>query len=205
MRKYLFIVSLAFTFAACGPSTRIEQSWRDPNTVVNTAEIHKFVVAALLKNESVRRNTEDQMTALYPGKAVQSYMIFGTKELEQGKEDYYAKKLTADGYDGVVLLSLIRVEKEQRYVPGSYPSYYGTWWGYYGHAWGTYYDPGYYTTDKTYYVEVTVYSLKDNSNKLIWSGITSTINPDNSNDPNKMFESVIKVVDKRMRKEGFLK
>ena len=63
-----------------------------------------------------------------------------------------------------------------------------------------YYDPGYYTTDKTYYVEVNVYSTRKDG--LIWSGVTSTMNPTSRSD---LFGSVINAVNKRMRKEGFLK
>jgi hypothetical protein len=190
---------MVITMFACGPTTQIVQSWRDPQVVVDTSDIHKFVVAALLKNETIRRSSEDQMAALYPGKAVQSYVIFGTAELKES-EEFYSQKLKSEGYDGVVVMRLVKVDKDTRYVPGSYPAYYGTWRGYYGYAWPNYYDPGYYTTDKTFFVEVNVYSLK--RDKLIWSGITSTINPTSGD---QLFTGVVKTVNQKMKQEGFIK
>lgn len=139
------------------------------------------------------------MAALYPGKAIPSYTVFSNKALDKS-DDEYKRFLQTSGYDGIVIMRLAKVEQDKRYVPGTYPTYYGTWWGYYRYAWPMYYDPGYYTTDKTYYVEVNVYSEKKEG--LIWSGITSTMNPTNSND---LFSSVIKAVNKRMKQEGFLR
>jgi hypothetical protein len=198
MKKNLVIAILIASIVSCGPSTKIVNSWRDPNTVVNTSELHKFVVAALLKNEATRREVEDKMAALNPGKAVPSYQVFGTTPLTQ-TDDVYMKKLKDDGYDGIVIMRLAKVDKDQRYVPGNSPTYYGSWRGYYGNAWGGYYDPGYYTTDKTFYVEVNVYSLP--KDKLVWSGVTSTINPSSGQ---SLFDGVISAVEQKMKDEGFL-
>ncbi|KAI9452609.1 hypothetical protein F5148DRAFT_1289528 [Russula earlei] len=198
MKRIIFVITVLTAMVSCGPTTTIEKSWRDPDVTVNTASVHKFVVAALLRNEAVRRSTEDQMAALYPGKAVPSYSVLGSKELTD-PEDVYKQRFQQQGYDGVVILRLVNVDKEQRYVPGTYPAYYGSWWGYYRYAWPTFYDPGYYTTDKTYYVEVNVYSLT--RNRLIWSGITSTINPSSRD---QLFGDVIKTVSKKMKQQGFV-
>jgi hypothetical protein len=202
MKKNILLIPAFFMLAAlfegCGPSTQIVNSWRDPEVVIHTNELHKFVVAALLKNESVRRATEDKMASFNPGKAIPSYQIFGTTAIKESDE-YYMNKLKHEGYDGVVILRLTKVDNDSRYVPGSYPAYYGSWRGYYGVAWGGYYDPGYYTTDKTYYVEVNVYSLP--RDKLVWTGITSTINPSSGDE---LFTGVIKTVQQKMKDEGFL-
>jgi len=197
--QFIFsLLSFQFMLTACGPSTKIVNSWRDPDVVVHTNELHKFVVAALLKNESVRRATEDKMASFNPGKAIPSYQIFGTTAIKENDE-YYMNKLKQEGYDGIVILRLTKVDKDSRYVPGTYPAYYGSWRGYYGAAWGGYYDPGYYTTDKTFYVEVNVYSLP--RDKLVWSGVTSTINPSSGDE---LFTSVINTVQQKMKEEGFL-
>ena len=198
MKKNIFLLVLVGSLAACGPGTKIVNSWRDPTVVVNTAALNKFVVAALLKNEGVRRKTEDKMAALNPAKAVQSYIAFGPNELKES-DNFYMSKLKNDGYDGIVILRLVKQEKETRYVPGSYPTYYGSWRGYYGAAWGGYYDPGYYATDKTYFVEINVYSVP--KDKLIWSGTTSTVNPANGD---QMFDEIVDAVERKMKSEGFL-
>lgn len=200
MRKLIFIVLiLGICASSCSPTTQIVNSWRDPDATVHIADIHKFVVAALLKNESTKRSTEDDMAKLFPGKAVQSYKVFGSGELREG-EDFYKQKLIDGGYDGIVIMRLVKVEKDQYYVPGSYPAYYGGWWGYYHYAYPGFYDPGYLATDKTFYVETNVYSTK--RDKLIWTAITSSVDPSGRED---LFDKVAKKVADKMKSEGFLK
>src|SRR5579872_5260023 len=118
----LFIISLA----ACGTGTHIVNSWRDPDVVIDTADIHQFVIAALLKNQTVRRQVEDEIAAQFPGKAVQSYKELGEGELKDDESEYN-QKLKNDGFDGIVMMRLVDVSKSTRYVPGTYPMYYGSW------------------------------------------------------------------------------
>ena len=196
----IILINAALLFlVACGPSTHIVDSWRDPSIVVDTSEVHKFVVAALLKNPAIRRQVEDNMAALFPEKAVQSYKVLGDGDLKDD-EEMYNQRLKRDGFDGIVLMRLVDVSKSTRYVPGSTPVYYGSWRRYWGYSWSGFYDPGYYTTDKSYDVEVTVFSLK--KNKLIWTANTTTINPP---DRGELFADVSKAVLQRMKKEGFLR
>jgi hypothetical protein len=201
--KNNFLTGLAMTFAvilaSCSASTRITSSWRDPGVSIDTNSIHRFIVAALLKNQSIRRQVEDNMVALFPGKAVQSYKEFGMDSLKEN-DDVYNQRLKSEGYDGFVVMRLVDVQKQQYYVPGNYPAYYGNWRGFWMYSWTGFYDPGYYQTDKNYEVEVTVYSLK--RNKLIWTATTNTINPRGGVE---LFGNVSKVIYKKMEKEGFLK
>jgi hypothetical protein len=199
MRRSCLVICLLCLLAACGTQTHIIDSWRDPAVSVDTANIHQFVVAALLKNNTTRHLVEDDMAARFPGKAVQSYKILGDAELRDS-EDVYNQKLKAAGFDGVVMMQLVDVNKRTRYVPGTSPYYYGSWRRYWGYSWGGFYDPGYYTTDKVFDVEVTVFSLK--RDKLIWTATTSTIDPPGRQE---LFSSVGKAVLDRMSKEGFLK
>ncbi len=199
MHKYILIIVILAGLLSCGTSTKIVHSWRDPDVVINTATSNKFVVAALLKNEAVRRRTEDLMSFYYPQKAVSSYKELGIAALKESQE-YYDKKLKSEGFDAVVVMRLVREDKNLEYIPGIYPEYYNKWTTYYNYAWPGYYDPGDYAIEKKYYVEVNVYSLV--RYKLVWSGTTSTINPSGSDD---LFDNVIATVNERMKKEGFLK
>lgn len=198
MTRYCSLGLFILALVACGTNTHIVNSWRDPNVTVDTANIHNFVVAALLKNQTIRHQVEDDMVALFPSKAVQSYKIFGDADLTE-KDDVYNERLKKDGYDGIVMMRLVSVDKSTRYVPGMYPMYYGSWWRYWRYSWGGFYDPGYYTTDRSYDVEVTVYSLK--RDKLIWAANTNTINPAGREE---LFNNVAKTVLDRMKKERFL-
>ncbi len=195
----IIAATLIFVSLASCNSTKIVSSWRDPEVVVSSAQMNKFIVAALLKNQAVRRRTEDLMASYYPGKAVQSYKELGETELKENN-DFYNQKLKGEGFDGIVVMRLLAVDKDKRYVPGNYPLYYRSWGFYYGTAWSGFYTPGYYTTDKVFNVEVNVYSFK--RDKLVWSAITSTINPAGRDE---LYDGVIKTVKRKMKKEGFLK
>jgi hypothetical protein len=196
--KQIIFISLIFaSLVSCNP-TRIVTSWRDPEATINSSQLNKFVVAALLKNQTVRRRTEDIMASYFPGKAVQSYKELGEAALPENN-DVYDKKLKAEGFDGIVIIRLLQVDRDKRYVPGDFPGYYRSWGFYYGAAWSGF-TPGHYTTDKIYDIEVNVYSFK--RDKLIWSATTSTVNPE---DRDELYDGVIRSVKSRMEKEGFLK
>lgn len=197
MLRFSLLLSCIVVLLSCGPTTHIVNSWRDPDVTVDTSKLHKFVVAALLKNPTVRHQVEDDMAARFPGKAVPSYQELGDKEL-QDPDDMYNAKLKRDGFDGIVVMRLVDVNNTTRYVPGAYPQYYGSWRRYWVYSWGGFYDPGYYTTDKRYDVEVTVYSLR--RDKLIWTANTTTVNPPTG----ELFNDVSQAVLNRMKKEGFL-
>lgn len=199
--KTIFPAAVALLLLAACSSTRIVNTWRDPSVTVNTAKINKFLVAALLRNETVRRQVEDQMASEVPGKAVQSYKEFGLKELKESDDNYNAK-LKADGFDGIVMMRIASIDSSTRFVQGGYPEYpwyYGGWRRFWGVSWTGYYEPSYYTTDKIYNIEITVYSLKND--KLIWSAISTAVNPSHDS---KAFKNIAREVYRKMKQEKFL-
>jgi hypothetical protein len=158
-------------------------------------------VVALLKDETGRRKAEDEMAGYLNGKGVVSYNYLDNN-ISSKNEDAIIDKIKADGFDGAVTMRLIDVDKEQVYTPGnisSYPIYYRRFSGYYYRNWAYYSTPGYYSTTKTYTVETNVYSIKED--KIIWTGLTKTTDPDGVD---KMTQEIVKVVYKRMVKEGFI-
>ena len=84
------------------------------------------------------------------------------------------------GCDAVFVIALLDVMAIETYQPGRayYPmSYgmYGSYYGYYNHYYPMVYSPGYYTTDKTYYIETNFYDLE--SDQLLWSIQSEAYNP----------------------------
>ena len=138
------------------------------------------------------------MTINNPQKAMPSYKEWGSGILQE-EISRYNEDLRKRGFDAVVILRLVQVDKMHPYQHGIYPAYYNTWKEYYNFAWESYYHPSNYVIKKTYYVEVNVYYLLQN--KLVWSGITSTLNPSGSDE---LFDDVISTVKEKMKKEGFL-
>ncbi len=202
MKKITFstFIILIIICSSCS-STRIASSWREPDKTVVIEKLNKVLVVALFKDETSRHRAEDQMASYLSGKGIVSYNYLSAS-FNKENEEYLRKKIKLDGFDGAVTMRLVDVDQEKIYTPGNttyYPTYYRSFTGYYYRIWSNYTTPGYYSTTKTYTIETNVYSIKED--KIIWSGITETTNPDGLK---KMTEEVVQVVYKKMVKEGFV-
>jgi hypothetical protein len=198
MKKIIFAI-LALSLLVSCTSTEIVSSWKDPATTISGNQIDKILFIALVKNESYRRVIEDKLVALSKGKGVASYTFVTGSNLTKTDKEAITQRLKADGIDLIVIMRLLDVKAETRYVPGSGMYGYGGYWGGYSYAAPMYYTPGYYTTDKKYLVETNVYSVKQD--KLVWSGTTSSMNP------SKIETTTAEIADaviEKMTKEGFL-
>ncbi len=202
MKKIIFSITIiGFIVIASCTSTRIDSSWREPNKQIVINKLNKVLVVALLKNEVSRRVAEDQMVAFLKGKGVVSYSYLDT-DFNKKNEREIREKIKEDGFDGAVTMSLVDVDKERNYTPGNisaFPEYYRTFSQYYYRNRSYYSNPGYYSITKTYSVETNIYSIKED--KIIWFGLTKTIDPAGVD---KMTEEIAKVVYKKMIKEGFI-
>jgi uncharacterized protein YqkB len=199
MKKLLLPVMLLLI--SCS-STKIVSSWCEPNKEIKISNLNKVLVVALFKNETSRHKAEDQMVSYLNGKAIQSYNYFKSN-FNRNNEEAIRAKIKNDGFDGAVTMRLIDVDKEKVYTPGEtnfYPMYYRSFSGYYFNRWNYNTTPGYYETTKTFVVETNVYSI--NMEKIIWTALTETTNPDGLE---KLTNEVAKVVYKQMLKEGFVK
>jgi len=166
MKTKTFIsVCIIGLMIACSPATQITKSWTDPSWKSgSTMPFKKVLVVAPFKDASSRRIAEDKIVAsITKVEAVPSYNYIQPADTVQGKLDQKMKK---DGFDGIILMRLTDVNKSVSYNQGTS---YGGWYGY------RYSTPGYYSEDKTFYVETNFYSL--DQKKLLWSGTTSTLNP----------------------------
>ena len=204
MKKIIFAF-IAISFLVSCTSTEIVSSWKDPATTISANQIDKILFIALVKNETYRRVVEDKLVALSKGKGVASYTFVTGSNLSKTDKEAITQRLKADGVDLIVIMRLVDVKDETRYVPGSTMSGYGGmpgyggYWGGYGYAAPIYYTPGYYTTDKKYLVETNVYSV--DQDKLVWSGTTSSMNP------SKIDTTTAEIADaviEKMKDEGFL-
>ncbi len=202
MKKYNIILAVIFlaTFASCG-STKITSSWREPDKEITINKLNKVLIVALLDNETSRRKAEDQMVAYLNGKGLVFYNYLN-ESFNEKDEGAIRNKIRDDGFDGAVTMRLVDVDKEEIYTKGNfslYPNYNRNFSEYYFRNRQNFYTPGYYSTTKTYIVETNVYSIKEN--KIIWSGLTKTIDPKGIK---KMTGEIAKVVYRKMIGEGFI-
>jgi hypothetical protein len=192
----LSLILIGLMLASCS-STKLEKSWADPSfNAATTQPFKKVLIFAPLKDAASQRTAEDKIAAQFKEKsaAVPSYTYLQPSDTNQTVLD---QKLIKDGFDGVISMQLKEVEKSTSYVQGTtYGGYHG-YRGYYGYG---AYSPGYYTEDKTFFVETNLYSIRDN--KLLWSGTTSSINPSKFD---KTIDEIIYTVKYELQKKGYIK
>ena len=192
----ILLASLIF-LAACGPTTKIEKTWTDPSVSSSTiSPFQKILFVALLKDESTRRMVEDRLVKQSGGRGVASYNFLLPGDSKENEKEV-AERLRQNGFDGAVVMRLANVEKNADYVPGNS---YGGWYGYYWLAYPDYNNSGYYSGNKVYYIETNIYSVSPN--KLLWSGVTSTVNPSRTEN---MVDDITRVIKKKLKEEGLMK
>jgi len=184
----LLSIAVALGFAACAGSTTIEQSWKAPNLA--PSNLRNVVTVYISRDGTMRRRVEDSMTqrlAHMGVRAVPAYSILSDDDLKD--RDRAKAKLVAGGYDGVVALRLVGKETRLVATPPTFDGYWGT-------AWPGAYDPGYLSTETVVRVETNVFSLADN--KLVWSGLSKTVDP---NTMRSTIDDVTKVVAKALENQ----
>jgi hypothetical protein len=191
MKKHLngfaAVIAVVLLSVSCGPSQRVTSSWKNPS-YEQGKRYTKVFIAALTHNQQVRVDLENNMAAAAQARGlsvVKSQDIFPpsfTKDKGPDK-DVMLNRVRELGCDLIFTTTLIDRKSEARYVPGTAYPYvpyrmYGMGFrGYYNYWWPFMYDPGYYTTEKTYTMEGNLFDVQ--SELLIWSVQTESYNPSN--------------------------
>ncbi len=180
----LSIVTLTIYLVSCGSSQKITSSWVNKEADL-TKKYSAVFILAMTQNQAARNIVETDLAKEAVAKGYKVYKSSEyftpqfTKESAPTKETILAKA-TELGCDAIFTVSLVDKTSETRYVPGtvSYAPYsrYGYGFGgYYGYMSPTMYSPGYYTTDKTYFMEANLFDAA--SEKLVWSAQSEAYDP----------------------------
>jgi len=190
MKKTSFPVLffLAFYLLSCGASQKITSSW--VNKDIPAKKYTSIFVMALSQNQSARNIVESDLANAIAAKgykvskSTEYFTPQFTKESAPTKEAVLAK-VAQLGCDAIITVGLVDKTSETRYVPGSsvtvgYSPYmgYGAGYGfggYYGYMGSTMYNPGYYTTDKTYFMEANIFDAA--TEKMLWSAQSEAYDP----------------------------
>jgi hypothetical protein len=181
----LFLVAALVVLASCGTSQKVTSSWVDPHYQKGQRKYHKIFIAAVVNNKSVRTSLENDLANAARSRGyevVTSLEVYGpsfTKDNTPSREEMIGKIRTV-GCDLIFTVTLVDKLSESRYVPGT-NSY--SPWSAYGYGFRGYYnywspymsDPGYYTTDKAYFMEGALFDAA--SENMIWSVQTEAYNP----------------------------
>lgn len=199
MKLKVLIPAILFALMiACSPSTKLVNTWLDPSLTPETVQPFKNVlVIARIKDETSNRVAEDKIVANLKVPASPSYAFLLPSDTNTVAVD---EKLKKAGFDGLIAMRLTDVNQTLNYQQGS-GGYYG---GYYGGRPGGYYGyygtPGYYTEDRTFYVETSIFSLE--TGKLMWSGTTASLNPTQLD---QTLDEIIYAIKTELTKKGLIK
>lgn len=191
-------VVAAVLLAGCAPSTHLVNSWKDPTA--GSTRFKKVLAVCACKDAGIRRTVEDRLAAAIKG-SEPSYSVLSDEQLAD--PDRAKAAIRDGGFDGVVIMRLVSVDKSATYVPGQayvvpagYRSMYGGW-GYGGYGgYGTVYDPGYVREDQLVNFDTNIYSVAED--KLLWASRSQTDNPSSVN---QMIDEIIAETAKEMKRQ----
>ncbi len=194
MKTRLAVVFLLVT-CACA-STKMTKAWVYPER--GPLQFESVMALVLVQDSLIRRNGEDVLVEqIRQADAVASYTFLPESDLAD--EDKVRAAVVKSGVEAIIVMRPIYDEQETRYVPGSYPTYYHSFYGYYGWAYPVVYSPGYFKQDRLVGIETNIYDTADG--KLVWSGMSETTNPKNTR---KTIADTAKAVRSAMKKHGFI-
>ena len=209
IKKYILpftvtIFSFIF-FPSCGSTTtEIIGEWSQDE--YKTGTIDKLLVLGIVdqKKPLLKRRFEDGLVDAFKGggtdaSASMDYMPYDEIIDSTSFEKYFKDH----EFDAVLVSRLVGVDKERKVEAGfAYTIPYGSYYGFYGH----YYASVQYANSSSYLsknvvvvLETNLYETKDK--RLIWSGISETIDPDKASD---VIKSLGAVLSDKLSSEGFL-
>ncbi|WP_127132429.1 hypothetical protein [Pseudoflavitalea rhizosphaerae] len=173
------------TLASCS-STELLSSWKAENA--NLKQYNKVLVVGLTgnKDRSIRDNVESAMVNSLKANnvnAVAASETYGPKAFEKMSDADVVSKVKSNGYDGIVILTLLDKEKEKYYTPGRvsytpYFTYYSRYWRSWRTMYNRVYEPGYYSNTTNYVLEANLYNVTED--RLEYSAQTRSFDPGNA-------------------------
>src|SRR5215217_15507 len=186
LTSMFLLIACSILLYTCSPSTRITGSWVEPSAQGQPFQGKRVFIASLTRNMELRTKLENTLAEQATKRGISVI-----KSTEHFSPDFYQKipeekallqQIRNSGANAILTVSLINKESETRYVPGtrtyspfSYYRWYGGFYSYFNYWRPSLYEPGYYVTDKTYFMETNLYDIK--TNRLIWSAQSETMNP----------------------------
>ena len=199
---FLMLFSLLF---CSGAKTDIIGEWQEEN--YQKGNIDKVLILGIVNKDKplLRRNFEDGMS-----KAFENAGISATPSMDHMPYDRTIDSTTFEKYfkdldvDAVVVSRLVGIDQSRNYKAGYlYTIPFSNYYGFYGYYYaGIQYanSSGYLSQNVVVVLETNIYNTKDE--KLIWSGISETVDPQKASDVIKSFG---KELVSKLKSEGYFK
>ena len=180
----LVLISLSL-ISGCS-STRVVASWHDDS--YSGGNFGKPVILSTAKQQIIRAKLEDELVRglrTIGVEGVQSYRLF--PEPATLNPEMVKNLLPGTDRNAILVVHLVNIDKETVVVPGrtdiyptggayAMPAYYNRFGTYYAQSYSVVSSPGYSYESNIYKVETNLYAA--DTEKLIWSVITETEDPD---------------------------
>ena len=205
---------LAISFCSCSSSSmRIMATWVNPKEKPNPQPgKHKIFIFVMTQNYDAQVNLENDLATAAAEKGiltVKSNDAFGpilTVD-KLPKTEVLLKAIRDLGCDGIFTVAVVDQTEQTHYVQGGYSSgvfvpyagYGYTYSGYYAYT-PAFYSPGYYTTDKTYFIESNLFNA--DSEQMLISMQSKVVNPP---DIVKASKQYTKMLVTELQAHGFMK
>jgi hypothetical protein len=200
-------------FSSCSNSSmRIMATWVNKKDMpVPQPGKHKIFIFVMTQNYDVQLNIENDLAAAAEAKGiktVKSIDAFGPiLTLDKlPKTDVLLKAIRDLGCDGIFTVALVDQTEKTHYVQSSssgvfvpYAGYGYYYSGYYAYT-PSFYSPGYYTTDKTYFVESNLFNAI--TEKLLISMQSKVVNPPTVIKASKQYTQMLVT---ELQNQGFMK
>ena len=178
---------------------RITSSWVNSDKFVTANKMFKTIFISVITSDlELRTKMENEMaiSAERHGysviKSINKFPIVASgKNITKDEALEIIRKV---GADAIITTSVIDEKSETRYVYGSVsysPRFYGGYRGYYSGVYSTwgYANPGYYRTDKTYFLETNVFDVATEA--TLWSCQSEVYNPTNIEHSSKQYTKLL--------------
>jgi hypothetical protein len=184
---------------------KFTSTWKAPEAAGVSFAGKKVGALIISDDQDLRVSGEEalvrELAAIGLPQGVASYRIVPREELRDPDKakGWYEKA----GVEGVVSMRLVKADTRQTWTPSTWTSSsYNSLWGYYGYGWSSVYvyDPGSTRKETVAIVETLVFSVPQN--KLLWAGVTETINPKTAG---RVIKDIVEATVKEMTKQGLVR
>jgi hypothetical protein len=202
---------LALILSACTPSQQVLHSWVNPDAF-HKGPFTSVLVMAIVQDRATKFAVENQLVRLFNSrgkKAVRSSDLFpvtfsGNQQLTN---EEMANIIHQAGCDAIVTVTLLDVQTEKSYQPRTayipvrvgHPGSFHGFYSYYSYRWLMVYQPGYFTVNRTFFLETNFYDVATDT--LLWSIQSDAFNHSSIE---SWFRGYSKLIINQLIKEGLI-
>jgi hypothetical protein len=212
--KLSLVLSLVYVLgSSCNSEMRVMATWVNKEKVQALPKVkHTVFILVMTQNFEAKTALENDLANAAQAKGIKVYKsldVFGPMLTKANLpyKDAMLKSIRDLGCDAIFTVAVVDQESETHYVPGTevvnsfspYAGYGYTYSGYYSYA-VVYYQPGYYDTKKTYFIESNLFDAK--TEELLVTMQSKVVNPPEIEKASKKYTAILV---QELQNQGFLK